>query len=64
VIAYICDRCGEHKPGKAEARVFVQSLIVNGQGGKEKALATLEDLCSQCTTELLDFLRPPKPVTS
>ncbi len=56
--AYICDRCGDAKQGRSEARVFLESHIAT----RDKSLARVEDLCSSCTTEIKDCIlrKPPR----
>ena len=51
--AYICDRCRDSHEGSAEARVFLGSYVLKAKGRGSAVLAQHNDLCSQCTDEIL-----------
>jgi hypothetical protein len=64
--AYICDRCKDSHEGGAEARVFLESHVLKRQqcARGSAVLVAFEDLCGQCTTEVMRCIkqRPPRTV--
>lgn len=63
--AYICDRCGAASTGGPEGRVFLESHTLKAAGRGSGVLAQHADLCSLCTTDILQccMAKPARSVS-